>query len=78
MAIISACRVEEIQALMAGLLYTIFHRDKVSIRPHPRFLRKVPSDLHINQNIHLPIFFPKPHASDSERKFHSFYLDRII
>lgn len=56
-AIIPARRVGELGTLLDDPLYTVFHKDEVSLRLHPKFTTKVISDLPINQTIQLPIFF---------------------
>lgn len=44
-----ARRVEELEVLMADSLpFMIFHKDKMSIRLHPKFVLNVVSDLHLN------------------------------
>lgn len=65
-AITSARRVRELGAMMANPFST-FHKDKVSLQLHPKFLLKVVSQFHLNQPIHLATFFPKPHASNEKR-----------
>lgn len=47
-AITSACRIGEIGALMAYPPYTVFFKDKVSLRPPPKFIPKIASSFHIN------------------------------
>ncbi|EMP40102.1 Netrin-G1 [Chelonia mydas] len=82
--ITSARQVGEMGALMADPPYTMFFRDKVTLLMHPRFFPKVHSSFHLNEPIHLPTFFPKPHANAFETIMHaldvlralSFYLDR--
>lgn len=57
-AIISARRVSETGALRVGPLYTIFTKDKVTLRPYPTFLPKISTAFHVNEPIALPTFFP--------------------
>lgn len=64
--------VSKLGELMADVPYTIFHK-AVSLHLHPKSIPKIMSEFHINQTIHLPIFFPKPHASDEKRQLH--FLD---
>lgn len=74
------------QTLLADPPYMIFQKDKVSSRSLPKFVPKVVSAFHLNQIVHLPIFFPKPHSNKAEEKLHilgdwralSFYLDCTI
>lgn len=59
-AISSARWVGEIGALLACPPYTIFYKDKITLRAHPQFLPKVPFSFHLNQPIYLSSSFPKP------------------
>lgn len=77
MAITSARRVSEIQALCSSEPYLVFHANRVVLRTHPRFLPKVVSEFHINQSITLPTFFPNP-SSPAERSLHSLDLKRVL
>ncbi|KAH1165031.1 hypothetical protein KIL84_022590 [Mauremys mutica] len=61
--ITSARHISKIRALTSEPPYTVFHKDKVQLRPHSTFLPKVVSSFHVNQDIFLPVFFLKPHAS---------------
>lgn len=64
-------------------LYSLLSH-KVTLRPRPKFIPKVYSSFHMNQPIHLPTFYPKPHCENSEAILHTldarralaFYLDR--
>ncbi|XP_078539962.1 uncharacterized protein LOC144824853 [Lissotriton helveticus] len=76
-AITSARRVSEIQALCCQEPYTVFHAAKVVMRPHPKFLPKVISDFHVNQTITLPTLFQNP-SSPAERSLHSLYVRRVL
>lgn len=76
-AITSARRVSEIQALCCKEPYTVFHLNRVVLRTHPSFLPKVISDFHINQEITLPTFFSNP-SSPPERALHSLDLKRVL
>lgn len=64
-------RVGEIQALRTGPLYTVFHKDKVTLRPHPKFLPKVVSEFHVNESTDLPVSFPKSHSTSEDAKLHT-------
>lgn len=55
-AIISARQVSELRALTCEPPCTVFHKDKVQLRPHPAFLPKVVSHFHVSQDIFLPVF----------------------
>lgn len=75
----------ELGASMADPPYTIFYKEKVILVPHLYFLPKVSSEHNISQEIHLPVFYLKPHVSREEsslhaldvRRAHAFYLNRI-
>lgn len=54
--------------------FTIFHKDKVVLQLHPKFLPKLASQFHLNQVIHFPFFYPKPHSSNGERTLHSLHV----
>ncbi|XP_064422174.1 uncharacterized protein LOC135359979 [Latimeria chalumnae] len=69
-AITSARRISELQALVVQEPFTCFLRDKVVLRTHPRFLPKVVSDFHINQEIFLPVFFPGLHSCEGDERLH--------
>lgn len=64
--------------------YSVFYKDEVQLRPHPKFLSKVVSDFYLNQSIYLLMFFPKPRAHKHVQKLFSvdvhqavaFYLER--
>lgn len=77
-AITSARRVSELHAFTADPPYTVFHKDKVQLRPHPAFLPKVVSAFHVNQDIFLPVFFPKPHSSRREQQLHTLDVRRAL
>ena len=82
-AITSARRASELAALRVDEPYLTFHKDKVVLRPDVRFLPKVVSNFHVNQDIILPTFFPSPtsplettlHKLDVRRAL-AFYKDR--
>lgn len=73
-----------LHVLMADPPFAGFHKDKVVLHTHTRFLPKAISDFHRNQSIIVSVFFPKPHTDDGEAKLHTldvrralaFYLDR--
>lgn len=70
LAVTSSGRVNELEARMADLSYTTFPKN-VSLRLHPKYIPKVISQFHVHQPIHLPVFFPKPYASNEEKRLHS-------
>lgn len=67
-AITSAKTVGKLRALVSEPPYTVFHKDKVYLRPHPKFLTKVVFNFHVNQAIYLPTFFPDPHTQRDEEE----------
>lgn len=77
-AITFACRISELVAIMADPPFTVFHKDKVSLRLHPKFLPKVASSFHLNQSIHLSVFYPKPHDSHMEHAFPSLHANHCL
>lgn len=77
-AITLAQRIARIGALMVHPPFTIFLKDKVTLRPHPKFFPKVALTFHINQLIPLPTFFWKPHRDNAEAVFHTLYVKRTL
>ncbi|XP_050800475.1 uncharacterized protein LOC127046887 [Gopherus flavomarginatus] len=77
-AVTSARQVLELRALTVDPPYTVFHKDKVQLRPHPAFLPKVVSSFHVNQDIFLPVFFPKPHSLRREQQLHTLDVRRAL
>ncbi|XP_041419291.1 uncharacterized protein LOC121393808 [Xenopus laevis] len=76
-AITSARRVSNLQALSAEEPFTIVQSDKVVLRTMPEFLPKVVKDSHLNSEIILPSFFPEP-VSDQEKKWHNLDIVRCL
>lgn len=58
-AITSAQRVGELEVLMADPPYTIFHREKISLRLHPKFTPQVVSEFHLNLSLPVVFFLKK-------------------
>lgn len=58
--------------------YTVFYKDKVQLRPHLTFLQKILSQFHANWDIFLPVFFPKPHASNWQWMLHSLDVRQVL
>ncbi|XP_043395022.1 uncharacterized protein LOC122464389 [Chelonia mydas] len=77
-AITSARQVSELRALTSESLYTVFHKDKVQLRPHPAFLPKVVSAYHMGQDIFLPVLCPKSHAPSEEHCLHTLDVWRAL
>lgn len=81
--VLSGCRhfnpreSESFQALMGCVAYTSFCRDKVVLRPHPRFILKLVSILHLNQSIALLVFFLK-HILDVARALKDQYFPAVF
>ena len=76
-AITSARRASELAALRVDEPYLTFHKDKVVLRPDMRFLPKVVSNFHVNQDIVLPTFFPTP-SSPLESTLHTLDVRRAL
>lgn len=76
--ITSTRKISELHTLMANTPPTTFYKDKVVLRPHSQFLLKVVSDFHVNQSIHLPVFFPKPHTSKADSSLHYLNTKRVL
>ena len=76
-AMASARRVSELAALSCGEPYLILHKDRVVLRPHPSFLPKVVSSFHLNQDLILPSFFPRP-TSRKEGLLHTLDIVRAM
>ncbi|XP_040276106.1 uncharacterized protein LOC120991344 [Bufo bufo] len=66
-ALISARRVSELQALSINPPFMTIREDRVILRPDPKFIPKVPSKTNRLQEIVLPVFFPEPKSEDEER-----------
>lgn len=62
--------------------YTVFQKEKVSVTlpspPPPIFIPKVPSECHMIQVIHLPLFCPKYHATREGKKLHSLDVHQAL
>uniref|UniRef100_A0A8C3IRM7 Uncharacterized protein n=1 Tax=Chrysemys picta bellii TaxID=8478 RepID=A0A8C3IRM7_CHRPI len=50
-SITSSRRVSELQALLTDTPFTVFHKDKVSIKPRPKFMSKVLSPLYVQNSM---------------------------
>lgn len=77
-AITSARRISELQALVSHPPYTKLHNNRASLRINPRFLPKVAFSFHINQAIDLPSFLAEPHESDEEWRLHTLDCVRVL
>ncbi|XP_068121307.1 uncharacterized protein [Hyperolius riggenbachi] len=77
LAICSARRVNEIQALSIDEPYCIVSDDRITLKMDPTFLPKVVSDFHRSQEIYLPSFCPNP-SNDKERKLQAVDVRRCI
>ncbi|XP_067319607.1 uncharacterized protein [Anolis sagrei] len=82
-AITTARRASELNALRVDPPYMRFHREKAVLRTDVAFLPKVSSRFHMSQDIVLPAFYQNP-TSPIEKNLHSldvrralaFYVDR--
>lgn len=76
-AITSAKRVSEIQALQAKEPCLIFYPDKVVLKPSDRFIPKVSSSFHFNQELCLPTLSTEqgdPHPLDIKSNIQAYLL----
>lgn len=74
-------RVRELWALMADFVFSpnsVFHKDKIPMRVHPKFVSKLVLDFHINQSIHLPALYPKFHSNKEEMVCLSLKVHRAL
>ncbi|XP_071967800.1 uncharacterized protein [Engystomops pustulosus] len=76
-AITSARRLGEIQALSIREPYLRISEDRVTLRLDKTFVPKVSSEFHRNQEIFLPSFFQDP-KSPKEATWHSLDVRRIL
>lgn len=51
--------------------YTVFHKGKVFLGLCAKFIPKVPFEFHLNQAIHLPVFYAKPPWNMEKASLHS-------
>lgn len=77
LALTSARRVGELQALTIKEPYLQFKTDTVILRTNPTFIPKVPSEFHLNEPVILRSFFPKP-STPAERSLHTLDVQRCL
>ncbi|XP_068133643.1 uncharacterized protein [Hyperolius riggenbachi] len=77
LAISSARRVGEIQALSIAEPYCIISEDRVTLKLDAAFLPKVCSRFHRSQEIYLPSFCNEP-SNDKERRLHCLDVRRCV
>lgn len=77
-AITSARRVSELQALTSDPHTQYFTRIQCNYNRTWLSFLKVVSHFHTNQEIFLPVFFPKPHANNKECSLHSLDIRRSL
>ncbi|XP_068113785.1 uncharacterized protein [Hyperolius riggenbachi] len=77
LAITTARRVSELQALSIKPPYCTISEDRITLRPDFAFLPKVTSKFHRSQEIFLPSFCDKP-TNEKERKLHCLDVRRCI
>ncbi|XP_044137194.1 uncharacterized protein LOC122928435 isoform X1 [Bufo gargarizans] len=66
-ALTSARRVSELQAVSINPPFMSIREDRVILRPDPKFIPKVPSRTNRVQEIVLPVFFPDPKTEEEDR-----------
>ncbi|XP_073414114.1 uncharacterized protein [Dendrobates tinctorius] len=76
-ALTSARRIRDLQALSVNPPYTQVFQDRVMVRTDPTYLQKVASDFHRGQEIVLPSFCENP-KNLGEEKFHSLDVESSI
>ena len=76
-AVTSARRVSELQALSIIEPFLTIFQDRVVLRTDPGFLPKVASAFHRTQEIVLPTFCPNP-SGPKERDFHTLDVKRCL
>uniref|UniRef100_A0A803JVB7 Tyr recombinase domain-containing protein n=1 Tax=Xenopus tropicalis TaxID=8364 RepID=A0A803JVB7_XENTR len=77
LAISSARRVSELNALSCESPYLIFHKEKAVLRTMPSFLPKVVSSFHLNEEIVIPSFCSSP-KNEKEAKLHNLDVVRAL
>lgn len=77
LALTSARRVGDLQALTIQEPFLQFRKNLVLLRTNPRFIPKVPSDFHLNEPVLLQAFFPQP-STPAERALHSLDVQRCL
>ncbi|XP_068127185.1 uncharacterized protein [Hyperolius riggenbachi] len=73
LAITTARRIGELQALSIKEPYLMVSEDRITLRPDATFLPKMVSSFHRNQEIYIPSFCENP-SNDKEKKLHSLDL----
>ncbi|XP_077141699.1 uncharacterized protein LOC143805858 isoform X1 [Ranitomeya variabilis] len=76
-ALTSARRVSDIQALSIDQPYLLTFHDRLILKPDPLYLPKVAGKFHRSQEIHLPTFFKDP-STPEEQKFHTLDVRRVV
>ncbi|XP_068101500.1 uncharacterized protein [Hyperolius riggenbachi] len=76
-AITTARRIGELQALSIKEPYCVISEDRVTLRPDAAFLPKVVSSFHRNQEIYIPSFCENP-TNDKEKRLHLLDVRRSL
>ncbi|XP_069612715.1 ankyrin repeat and SAM domain-containing protein 1A isoform X8 [Ranitomeya imitator] len=76
-ALTSARRISDIQALSSNPPFTKILDDRVTLRPDPAYLPKVASKFHRSQEVSLPSFCPNP-KNEKEQNFHNLDVRRCL
>lgn len=58
--------------------HTVFHKDKIPLRLHLKFLLKVVSEFLLNHSIHFPVMHSKPHVTPVDMILHSLDLHHTL
>ncbi|XP_077141331.1 uncharacterized protein LOC143815058 isoform X1 [Ranitomeya variabilis] len=76
-ALTSARRISDIQALSSNPPFTKIMDDRVTLKPDPAYLPKVATKFHRSQEISLPSFCPNP-RNEKEQNFHNLDVRRCL
>lgn len=70
----------ELQALLANISspFMPFHKDKVYLRSYPKSVPKIVSAFHLNQIIHLPVFFSETPFQQTKEKLLTLHIWRAL
>ncbi|XP_077121295.1 uncharacterized protein LOC143776140 [Ranitomeya variabilis] len=76
-ALTSARRISDIQALSIDPPFLLTFQDKLILKPDPSYLPKVAKKFHRSQEIILPTFFSNP-STPEEQKYHTLDVKRVV
>ncbi|XP_069621778.1 uncharacterized protein [Ranitomeya imitator] len=76
-ALTSARRISDSQALSIDPPFLLTFQDKLVLKPDPSYLPKVAKTFHRSQEIILPTFFSNP-STPEEQKYHTLDVKRVV